>query len=85
MWELRWVSFISGITFISLILLAPEEVYSRLPSGSLIVSADTDGSSMSEERSTETVSKNAFALNWAASTSADLRDDLFSFEGFVAD
>lgn len=85
MWELRWVSFISGRTFISLIPLAPKEVSSRLPSGSLIVSADTDGSSMSEERSAETVSKNAFALNWAASTSADLRDDLFSFKGFVAD
>ena len=43
------------------------------------------GSSMSEERSTETVSKNAFAFNCAALTSADLRDDIFSLEGFVAD
>jgi len=40
---------------------------------------------MSEQRSTVAESKKAFALNWAASTSADLRDDLISLEDFVAD
>ena len=86
MWELREVSlFIKRRTSISLISLAREEGSSRLPSGLLIVSVDMGSSSMSEERSTVAESKNAFALNWAASTSADLWDDLFSLEGFVAD
>ena len=86
MWVLREVSlFITGRTSISLIPLAIEEGSSRLPAGSLAVSAVTGGSSMSEERSTVTESKNVFALNWAASTSADLRDDFFSLEGFFAD
>lgn len=87
MWELREVSlFLTGRTSISLIPLALEEESSWLLPGSLVVSADMgDGSSVSEERSTVTESKNVFALNWAASTSADLRDDFFSLEGFVAD
>ena len=49
------------------------------------MSVDMGSSSMPEERSSVAESKNAFAPNWAALTSADLRDALFSLEGFVAD
>lgn len=57
-WELHGVSlFITRRTSISLIPLALEEGSSRLPLGSLIVSADAGNSSMSEERSTNRVKK----------------------------
>ena len=84
-WEFREVSlFLTGRGSISLTPLTLEKGSSWLPPGSLVMSADMgDGSSVSEERSMVTESKNVFALNWAASTSADFQDDLISLADWV--